>query len=91
VTFPIPDCTSYTPTWRSTVGKYSLRMDQGSYLTYDQDREMEYAHAVKIKRGVTPYWSDRQWVQFRHQAGWEPYVDCESVNSNKVCEPNWHW
>ncbi|MFF4352903.1 hypothetical protein [Streptomyces sp. NPDC001530] len=85
VSFPIKDCTDYTVSWGSTPGKYSVYMDQG-FSYHDGDQEAEYAQAVKIKKGQTPYWSDRQRIEW---ARWTlPTIPCESVNSNKVCDPN---
>ncbi|MEV0443751.1 hypothetical protein AB0I84_22680 [Streptomyces spectabilis] len=46
----------------------------------------EYAQAVKVKKGQTPYWSDRQRIEW---ARWTlPTILCESTNTNKVCDPN---
>lgn len=86
VAFPIPDCTTYTPSWGSTTGKYSLHMDQG-VIRGDGDRDMEYAQAVKVVRGQSPLWSDRQWAEFSLGG---KYTTCDSTNSNKVCpDPEW--
>ncbi|QEV57866.1 hypothetical protein CP982_03340 [Streptomyces spectabilis] len=85
VSFPIKDCTDYTVNWGSTPGKYSVYMDQG-FNYNDLDQEAEYAQAVKVKKGQTPYWSDRQRIEW---ARWTlPTIPCESTNSNKVCDPN---
>ncbi|MFG1755710.1 hypothetical protein [Streptosporangium sandarakinum] len=88
VVFPIKGCTKYFVNWGSTTATYNMRMDQLDGIAYGQ-HEMEYAQAVKVKPGQTPFWSDRQWIEFYQHSGW--YTSCDSTNSNEVCETGWHW